>query len=221
MIHHVYSYYKPKNPQTARRMNLAKRSWDRQPWNDLPVKDEMVRCFQDAWGKVPYIKDIIDHGCKAKDPEDIIVLTNADICVSSDCCFKIVAAFQSIRAAYCFRRDFKHLTTLLPDPIIKKGQHYCGSDLYAFRVGWWKFYREEFPDMLLGREAWDAVLRILIEMSHPNQNPTLYDLIYHERHASVWENPIHRRTIPSQLHNIRLARTWMLSFGKNPASIGI
>jgi hypothetical protein len=221
MIYHVYSTYKPKDPNTARRMRLAQITWSKQPWEEIPITDDEVRCYRDHMGQVPYVRDLIAKGVAGKKPEDIIVFTNSDICVAEACSFKVVMAFQSIDAAYCFRRDFHKFTEPIPDDQIKRGYPYCGSDFYAFRVGWWLENGPDFPDMLLGREAWDSVLRILIEMTHPKQNVTLHNLIYHERHASVWENPQNRRRIPSQLLNISVARDWMLSFGHNPRSIGI
>lgn len=221
MIYHVYSHYTPKNMETARRMALAKKTWLQQPWTDFSVPETGGRLFQDRGGRVPYIRDILAIATAEKEPPDIIVFTNADICVSQNCCYKIVSALQSIDAAYCFRRDFGRLDRPIPDEMIKTGSHYVGSDLYAFRVGWWRKYRTEFPDMLLGRECWDAVLRLLIDETHPGQNTTLMDLIYHERHASTWENPSNKRTLASQLHNIGLARQWMVTYGHNPKAIGI
>jgi hypothetical protein len=221
MIFHVYSAYTPTNIDTIRRMRLARRTWDVQPWSDLPVKEERTRLFRDRAGRIPYIKDIIHLASKLKEDVDIIVLTNADICVAGNCCFAIVAALQSIDAAYCFRRDFVRLDVPLPLRTIKMGTHYAGSDLYAFRVGWWRTYQNHFPDMLLGRECWDAILRLLIDKTHSNKNTTLHDLIYHERHASVWENPANKRTLPSQMHNVSLAKSWMLANDFNPRIIGI
>lgn len=221
MIYHAYSQYSPKNPDTIRRMALAKKTWDRQPWTDLPIPEKGTRTFQDRAGQVPYVKDIFDAASKDRELQDIIVFTNSDICVSSNCATTIVAAMQSISAVYCFRRDFGRLNTPLPDHLIPKGAHYVGSDLYAFRVGWWRHYRADFPDMLLGRECWDAVLRLLIDQSSPSQNPTLQNLIYHEWHPSTWEAPQNRGTLPSQLHNRQLARAWMRAWGYEPRSIGI
>lgn len=202
-------------------MRLASRTWQTQPWIEIPILEDAGRVYQDHGGRVPYIKDLLNAATRAKEKDDIIVFTNADICVASNCSFVIVAALQSVNAVYCFRRDFHRLDTPLPDPIIRSGAHYVGSDLYAFRVSWWKRWRDTFPDMLLGREAWDAVLRILIDQTHPGLNCTVYDLIYHERHGSTWENPANRRSLPSQLHNVRLARTWLISCGVDPRSIGV
>jgi hypothetical protein len=221
MIFHVYSHYTPSNPETARRMKLARRTWQTQQWQDLPVDERKGRVFRDRGGAIPYIKDIVEIATDDKADSDVIVLTNADICVSPNCCSTIAIALQCLDAAYCFRRDFGRLDTPLPVPIIKTGTHYVGSDLYAFRVGWWREYEIHFPDMLLGRECWDAILRLLIDRTHPGCNPTLHDLIYHEKHPSTWENPTNKRTLPSQLHNVALARSWMLANGYNPRSIGI
>jgi len=221
MIFHVHSQYTPTKPDTIRRMELARRTWDAQPWRDLRVKEQGGRLFRDRGGSVPYIKDILHLATMLRADEDVIVFTNADICVASNCCLAIVGALQSIDAAYCFRRDFLRLEVPLPLRIIKMGTHYVGSDLYAFRVGWWRKYRNNFPDMLLGRECWDAVLRLLIDKTHPGENTTLHDLIYHEKHASTWENPANKRTLPSQMHNVSLARSWMLSNGYIPRTIGI
>ena len=221
MIYHVYSSYRPRNPETRRRMALAARTWAKQPWVDTPIADDQVRCFSERSGTVPFIRDLFNTGCQGKHDEDIIVFTNADICVSSDCCFKITMSLQSVDAVYCFRRDFQRLTEVLPDHAIRHGNHYCGSDLYAFRVGWWHQYQDQFPDMLLGREAWDAVLRLLIEATHPQKQVGLQDLIYHERHGSVWENPMNRRTIAGQIHNINLAKKFCFEIGFDYRRIGL
>lgn len=221
MMYHAYSAYQPKDPETRRRMDLAASTWREQPWTEIPIGDHAVRCLRDEKGKMPFVSDILNLACKDKKNEDIIVFTNSDICVSRDCSYKIAMALTSIDAAYCFRRDFGRLSKPVPDSQIHKGYLYCGSDLYAFRVGWWRKFGREFPDMLLGREGWDAVLRILIELSHPDQNPTLYDLIYHEKHGSVWENPHNRRTIQGQLHNVRAGRHFCYTFGFDPRRIGL
>jgi hypothetical protein len=221
MIYHTYSYYIPKNPDSMRRMALAKRTWKVQPWIDLPIPEKNSRVFEDRAGRVPYVKDLLNAASENRELEDIIVFTNADICVRSNCAMLIVAAMQTISAIYCFRRDFGRLNTPLPDPMIEKGNHYVGSDLYAFRVGWWRHYRSDFPDMLLGRECWDAILRLLIDQSSPSQNPTLHNLIYHEWHPSTWEAPQNKLRLPSQLHNRQLAREWMRAWGYDPRSIGL
>lgn len=221
MIYHAHCVYNPRSKETQRRMNLARRTWEEQPWIDCPIPERSCRLFSDRGGVVPYIKDLFAEAINGKDNGDIIVFTNSDICVSPICCVSIVAALQSIDAGYCFRRDFGRLDQPLPVQKIKTGIHYCGSDLYAFRAGWWRQYRREYPDLLLGREAWDAVLRLLIDETHPGKNCTLYNLIYHEKHSSTWENPLNKRTLRSQLYNVELAKQWMMVSGYNPRQIGL
>lgn len=221
MIYHAHCVYNPSSKETRRRMRLAKRTWDCQSWTDCPIPERTGRLFVDQAGTVPYIKDLWAAAVSSKNSEDIIVFTNSDICVGPHCCVRIAAALQSIDAGYCFRRDFGRLDHPLTSSVIKTGIHYVGSDLYAFRVGWWRRYSKEYPDMLLGREAWDAIMRLLIDETHPGRNCTIYDQIYHEWHPSTWENPAKRRTLRSQLYNLELAKGWMHASGHNPQLIGI
>lgn len=222
MILHVYSSYHPQNKDTQRRMALAQRTWASQQWKEIPVSDNQVRTTHDRAGTVPFVKDLIAAGIQMKDTDnDILVFTNSDICVSKDCCLKITSALQGTNAIYCFRRDFARLDTPLPGPIIGKGNHYPGTDLFAFRIFWWNENEQYFPDMLLAREAWDAILRILIEHTNPNRECALPNLIYHEWHPSAWEQRENRKTLAGQLHNLALARQWMVQSGLNPATIGI
>lgn len=221
MIHHVYSEHSPADPKAQRRMKLAKRSWSIQPWEEIPVEDHEVRLYRDAGGNLPYVKDLLNRAIQNKANDQIIVFTNADICVAQACSHRLVSALQATAAVYCFRRDFSYLDTLLPDPMIANGHLYCGADLFAFRVSWWNAFNQYFPDMILGREAWDAIFRILIEKSLPNKQSAIPNLVYHEWHPSTWEAPRNRRTLSGQQHNLHLARLWMLNSGLNPAIIGI
>lgn len=209
MIYHTYSSYTPKNPDTIRRMALAARTWAIQPWIDLPIPERAGRVFNDEAGTVPFIKDIIELAILGKKREDILVLTNADICVRTDLVYILVAALQAATAAYSFRRDFGPLNCPLPDNLIQTGTDYIGCDLFAFRIDWWLRYRDSFPDLLLGRETWDCIMRLLMDMTDGNEKAVIPDLIYHERHPTVWENHKNRHRLPSQLHNLRLAKQWL------------
>lgn len=221
MIYHVYSAYSPSNPDTKRRMDLARSTWSVQRWIDCPVPEEGQRMFCDSLGRVPFMKDILNTAAFGKSPNDILVFTNADICCSSDCVLTLSAALQGADAVYCYRRDFAHLNVPLPTPVIATGHDYCGSDLFAFRVWWWSEYGQDFPDMLLGREAWDAIMRTLMEMTNSERHCQMKNLIYHERHYSAWENPANRHSMPSQNYNLGLARTWLRSHNINPGIFGI
>lgn len=221
MIHHAYSHYVPANPNTMRRMQLAMLTWSRQMWNDLPIPENAGRLFTDRAGRVPYIKDLLSIAIGGKPDNDIVVFTNADICVHSNCANILVGALQAADAVYAFRRDFPFLNTPLPDPIIASGTDYIGCDLFAFRVYWWKDYQDTFPDMLLGREAWDCVMRLLMDWHQDGERPAIPNIIYHERHPTAWENPAFRHQLPSQLHNLNLAKSWLRHYKLDYSRFGI
>ena len=221
MMYHVTSEYSPTNQDTIRRMKLAQSTWENQLWKELPIHESTCRRMTDEVGSMPYIMDILNLATNDKKPSDIAVFTNSDICVSSLCSIQIAHALQGTSALYCYRRDFGRLDHPIQDDAIPEGHGYCGSDLYAFRVQWWKAYRDRFPDMLLGREAWDAILRFIIDKSEIGNPVEIKNVAYHERHPSSWESPDNRYRIKGQLHNLNLARQWMQSNQLPPHMIGL
>lgn len=220
---HLFSIFQTSDGHTLRRQAVAQKTWANQLWSECAVKDEQLpRLFKDGDRAFPFIKDLFDIGCRDKEGSEIIVFTNSDICVRSNCASVIAAELQDKDALYAFRRDFGHqLEKPIPDDDIPKGIFYQGTDLKAFRVDWWRMHCYDFPDMLLGNEAWDSVLRVLMEITHGGQNMGVPDLIYHERHASRWENLKNRYTVASQRHNLRLAYPWFLKHGLKPQSFGV
>ncbi len=223
MIYHAYTEYAPSDPDTARRMRIAQSTWPRQPWKELPIRDsDLPRLWEERGRKFPYVRDVFDAACEGANDDDIVVYTNADIMVRGDTCTKIAERLQEIDACYCYRRDFHHrVDSPVPDKDFEKGLDYAGSDLAAFRVIWWRAYRDLFPDMVIAAEAYDPVLRQLIDESNLTGNPVLRDLTCHERHGSYWENPAHRYKLHMQLHNLGLAKAFFLSRGINPGKFGI
>jgi hypothetical protein len=108
---------------------------------------------------------------------------------------------DDVDVCYAFRRDFPRLDKPLPDSEIRQGSLYSGTDLFAFRVSWWHKNRDSVPDMLIGTEYWDWVMRMVIDRSEPDKSVSFIDLIYHERHGTYWEHPDNRGTCSSQMHN--------------------
>lgn len=184
------------------------------------------RLFNERGRKFPYLKDLFDAACAGRNDDDIVVFTNADIGVVTDACFRIAVALQLADAGYSFRRDLHKQVVAVPkDEDLLFWHQYCGTDLFFFRVGWWRDNKDEMPDMIPAREAWDPVLRVLITDTHePNQQLAVPNLCWHERHGGnngYWENPANRYTLPGQIHNLRLAKAFMLRHGRKPATFGI
>lgn len=208
---------------TRARQALAKATWTTQFWSELPVNaSDLPRVWVEEGRTYPHILDLFDLACSFLSPGDIAIYTNSDICVVSHCAFAIANALQETDAAYCFRRDFAEpFHEPIPDDVVARGSDYPGSDLYAFRVYWWRDHRKDFPDMITGHEAWDPVLRHLMDLTNPGRPTRLRDLIYHHRHPSWWESPANRYRLRGQLHNLRLASAWLKARGIDPAIHGI
>lgn len=221
MMFHAFSHYTPSKPDTVRRIRLALSTWEKQSCAVLPIPDP-PNAFKDRLGTVPFIGALFDAAISEKAADDIIIFTNSDICCRTDCGRQIALQLQRTGAMYANRRDFGWLQYPVPDEKIHEGNLYCGTDLFAFRVFWWKLYRNDYPAMLLGREGWDAVMRTLMDLTcagNPVFGPT--DLIYHERHASLWEDAGNRYTAPSQIHNLKALKSWCKTHGINPVRFGI
>lgn len=214
---HVYSDHESKDSDTARRNQLAFNTWQTEyksgSWTSQPVQDKQLpRLFDDKVRSLPYIKDLINEGIKHARDTDVIVLTNTDTCFVRGIATKITERLDHVEACYSFRRDFSRLSKQLSSDEVLLGKLYVGSDLYAFRAGWWKKHQEKMPDMVLSAEGWDWCLRLLIEET--NKGPTAFsDVIYHERHASLWEQPKNRTSLASQKHNRKLAKKFLSDRG--------
>ena len=223
MIFHLYSHFPNADAETQRRNRVAQLTWKKQLWKELPVQDEdLPKLYVEGDRRFPYVKDLFDVGCRGCSDIDIICYTNADIMVRSDTYSEIAGALQESNAVYCFRRDFNHrIDKPIDDADFVKGVFYPGKDLFAFRVKWWNTYRNDFPDMILAFEAWDAVLQELMDLTNPKGKTALRDLICHEKHSSRWERAENRYTLPGQKLCLTQAALWMRKHGINPSRHGI
>lgn len=221
MILHVYSDFVSSNPDTRRRMDLARQTWREQKWVEVPIQNHQVRRFADELGEVPIVKDMVDLAVKNAGSTDIVCLSNSDICFADNASIEIVCHLQKSPAIFCNRRDFIRLDKPLSQDEIRRGHEYCGTDLFAFRVVWWDFVKHSIPDMLLGREAWDSIFRKTIQLTCQALPTKASDLTYHERHPSGWEQSVNRYRVKGQIHNLTLALNWCRMRGINPREFGI
>jgi hypothetical protein len=206
-IIHVYQRTPWATGEEKRRNSVAAKTWESIGWVDCGLDDN---CFvrhagnviPDEKKNIPMIKDMLRMACIGRDDRDVIVLTNSDTCVASN----LIERLAGDLPAYAYRYDFKRIDNAIPDEDISLGKKYAGCDLFVMRVGWWRRNHNLFPDMVLGRHSWDRIMRELFKVAGGREIP---NLIYHERHASAWENPSNINNDPSNLRNAKLAREWL------------
>lgn len=186
----------------------------------VPLHDaEFPRHFRDNDERVlVYVRDMIDMGIKAAGGLPVI-FTNTDTCFPVDMASRIEMLAAGMPCAWGPRRDFKRLDDPVHDSEIGKGWDYVGTDIFYITPDWWSNARESFPsEMLMGAEAWDAILRELMRMTGGIE---MRDTIYHERHSSTWEQRHNRYTLPSQVQCLQVAYKWFKSRNLDPARFGV
>lgn len=210
VIHHVWAgVYHPSEALT--RQVIAKETWDREAkayghWRDCRFTEGITpRSALDIGEKValPFLHDMIDSASSQAADNDVLMLTNADICLVTGLGRELVDACKVHGATYCHRWDFKRVLTHIERHQLNMGQWYVGCDLFAFTKKWWTKHRDNLPPFILGRECWDWVFRELIKQTGGVETAKG---IYHEKHVSPWEMS---RSLPGNLHNRSYARAWL------------
>lgn len=212
-IAHTYPAYAPTG-DALRRMRTAEASWQRAyagggEWIAAPYAVDpglrSARTLGDA-RDLPFVKDMVEATIIANDlhDEDVVLLTNSDACFCEGIAYELHHLCGLHGACYTHRWDFPWSVEHITRAGIHTGKWYPGSDAFAFTVRWWRAHRADYPDMLMGAEYVDAVLRQLIKLrAHPTSE--LHLAVYHEQHPNEWSR---NRMSPANLHNARLARAW-------------
>jgi hypothetical protein len=211
----VYSDYgNGGTPEEITRFAHARKTWDFHFENgefvELPVTAAMLTRSARNLGDtraLPFVKDLVNHGmCRAR-PEDIVVVANRDICLTTTALERlrwgvergkgVAVAVRRTMPNPPMNRLHRSVTNCKPDG---------GFDLFAFTPAWWAANEAKLPDMLLGREAWDTCWRMLAD--EKGADVYLDDITYHEPHDSPWR--AEQFTSPSQVYN----RNLCLDFAK-------
>lgn len=206
--------------ETKRRQDLARETWEREcrdVWHPvgvrgLPRTAHTIGDPRDMY----FIKDVIDAGLKGFPPDTRCMFTNTDTCIRDG----LTAEIQRLtgEAYYSHRRDFTRLERPLTVNEIETGTWYAGSDLFVFTVRWWMAHRDEMPDMILGAEGWDKILRTLVKDTGGGE---IHLCCYHERHGSIWEREGNRENDPSNKYCRILARDWLRKRGHPVEEMGV
>jgi len=163
---------------------------------------------------VPYINDLFNLGVEVAGGDGIVCWTNLDVCVVPE---TAVVIRQKLAVAPCCRsarinvddaRQRRSWSDLASEGVAP------GTDLFTFRPSWWLKHRDTFPDMFIACEAFDTILRWLMEQDNPGAE-ICPPLLYHQRHEAFWVQPENRLHNPAQRHNRRMASEWCDSRGWN------
>lgn len=213
-VFHAYQDF-PGEGETARRNALALKTWQREGkgWFDSPAKT----FTRDATSigdtrTLPFIKDVIEQAYEnaalLSEDNAFILLTNTDTCLTPG----FAHAIQRLEgeAYFSHRRDFAKLERPLTQNEVENGQWYPGSDLFVFTLPWWEQHRDEMPDMLVGAEGWDKVLRELIKATGGGE---IHGCCYHEVHDRAWDHNGSRENAPANVYNRFLAKNFLTERG--------
>jgi hypothetical protein len=218
VIHHVYSIPNSLEGSLGRRMTTAKTTWEAeyrlgQCWRPAGIRDSELDRSSAVLGDprpVPFIRDLVAAGLEKCKENDILFLTNSDVCFVPGVTGRILDAVREYGSAFTYRWDFKApLPSVCEEPDVESGTWYLGCDAFAFSVKWWKQHGALFPDMLLGRPSWDTVMRALMKLTRGVDIPRS---IYHEEHASFWYADGRVSTLPGNKYNVPLAYQFFKDF---------
>lgn len=218
----VYSVYEPSHGETIRRNRLAQKSWRFHFSNadmiEVPVKSDGI----------PKLRDILDYACSLALPEDIVIYCNADAGLTTHAVERILAGVaRGNGVTCCSTRDIEANGEWLHKNVTN-----CkapgGMDMVAMTPQWWKLHRDKFPDMFIGREAWDTCFAALAEEWADGKNPAEMfhveqwpqskshtdNVCWHEYHESHWKD---FRNSEESVHNREMALAFFQARGNAKA----
>jgi hypothetical protein len=214
VIHHVaHDLDLEGHPDQDRVLN-ARQTWEvlrriDGAWKPVWFNTQRKRSSRDLGDvrSVPYVNDLFDTGVEAAGDDGLVCWTNLDVCLvpetaalirhklaNAPCCRSARINVDDAR----IRRSWSDLAGEIVAP---------GTDLFAFRPGWWRKHRDDFPDMFIACEVFDYMLRRLMEHDNPDAE-ILPPVLYHQRHEPFWLQGMNRTENPAQRNNRQAAVEW-------------
>jgi hypothetical protein len=153
----------------------------------------------------------IDSRVDEADENDIILLTNSDICLIEDTAKIVRNKLAEADCCYAGRVNVLDSGKYTKNSLSKFTVG-VGADMFAFRVKWWLRSKAIVPDLLMACEGWDWVMKTL--MLETNKDANLTDNVcYHEVHGPFWAHPNNITSNVGQQHNRNLCREWAVERG--------
>ena len=213
-MYHVVNTYVSRNENDYRRMKMAESTWNvlyKKGVVPVHLPDGIFKRTSRDIGdsrQLPFIKDMLDMACERAASKDIIVITNNDTCITDTLIDDAEGIVRRYGCAYSHRYDFGLIAGPMRREDIIKGTWYPGMDIFVMTKAWWTKWRDTYPDMILGCEAWDYMMRETMKLSC-GDDCQLQAVIYHEKHDSFWERGENRTSNPGQTWSRKLAYAWL------------
>jgi len=214
-ICHVWSHIGERSPDTVRRMTIAQDSWQQEViasknWQIKEVTEPMLPRLMRTDVNLPYVKDLIEcAAAQLSQDNDIISLSNGDVGCVQGMTGQVLDVVREHGCAYTHRHDLQNArienVIQSESEVGRRCAWYPGSDWFFMTVAWWNKHKAELPDMVVGREFWDCVLRQLMKKHGTRE---ICKAVWHEKHPSAWEQPGNRENLPGNKHNRALAMRW-------------
>lgn len=203
---------RPRWGSDKRRHEVAFKSWLREydtgHWFPCEIDEaQLPRTSKSALRdsrKLPFLRDLLDIAARAAQPDDLLIYSNDDNVFSPGLTDTLLALTTP---AWAHRMEFVRLPVQPTCLDIVTARKHPGSDLFAIPPLWWAKHRDEMPDMVIGCEAVDLIMRKLMRLTGGVE---LHAAIAHEEHQSWW---LSHRSDPGERHNVRLAEEWLAKRG--------
>jgi len=209
---HVWSDYTRTNAGAVRRHSMARKTWEQEyltgKWKPCCVHETEFSRNGNEVGEqkpVPFVRDLLMEAVTRAGENDVIVFSNDDTCFACNLTQTIIENVQRHGAIWGSRREHRRIDRILNYQQMIQGYKHCGADIFAFSKKWWELHNHKFPDFLLSFEAWDLVLKKLIQITGGTE---VQETCYHEVHESFWHEPANREC-PGNLYNRELTRGWL------------
>lgn len=204
---HVSNIVRSRNEEERKRLLRVFENW-RQLIVENPLlktchvlSEQLARTSRNIGDErtAPFVKDMIELGFTR---DDTVMLTNGDAHICRDV-FDVIRRELPEGGALCSnRRDFykpcRHWLSTEENKL--RGKDFEGLDCFIITKEWWKKNRDAVPDLLMGFQCWDWVMKFIIN------HKSSIELTYHEFHTPYWTL---NKQCPGQLWNRKLTIEWM------------
>jgi hypothetical protein len=183
-------YFNP-NMDVMHRHAMAMITWNHLSKNDIHFSVS----FQNSAG-LPFVGDILRDGLELlSHPDDLLIITNRDICLTKESTAIIRAYMDSLNLSCCYakRVDVNYIPTPFSLNEIQNYPSAPGIDLFVFRKDAECIAELLDTPLYLGRVGWDSFWADRIKYQLP------FKVCYHQIHNSDWTT---EKGQQENIHNI-------------------